>query len=641
MAEAIGATATLLSIIGFSAQAFDGCVKGFILLSTAHKLGRDADILRSMLDWEQYRLEQWAEMVNLQDPAKADVLLDWDLVLKTLQHLEHLLNDASVLKKMYGLALTEEPTEAHAIDDGDEEVEKASSSRFRRLFASSEKYSSSAAAKVIQTKNSPIRKLWWAAVDRDNMQRLVADISHFVQRLHDSLHTSMQVQLQQKMQSLLQQTTDRYSDIPDLEYLRYLARQLRRRPVAVNSQADDVEEAIENELRYRLFYAIHKGKLCEISSLLDRGVNVDAEDHCGWSTLICAADYGQSDAFKYLLDRGADPRHGTIGGRIPLHFAAEGGHLDIMKLLLDRSATDMNSKDNQGQTAFFKAASQGHEEIVMLLLQQSNIDINAFSNDGFSPLLQAIYGKHDNITRRLVARPELDVNRPDTNFGQTPLWMAASGDTEIFKELLKRKDIEVDKPSRFGETALGRAARQSFNDALSLLLNAKANANARDASSETPLMHAAGEGNQTGLDLLFSVSETQIDLVDQNGRTALFLSAEAGHSKCVKSLLAKTPQLEIRDKRGRTALAIAAYNGHKIPAKMFIKAGADLNAQDEKGNTPLALAAINKQDVVVRLLLESGADADVADEDEETPYEKARDQRLEDVMKVFKEALTV
>lgn len=39
MAEAIGAAASLISIIGFSAQVFDGCIKGFVLLSTANSLG--------------------------------------------------------------------------------------------------------------------------------------------------------------------------------------------------------------------------------------------------------------------------------------------------------------------------------------------------------------------------------------------------------------------------------------------------------------------------------------------------------------------------------------------------------------------------------------------------------------------------
>lgn len=50
--EVVGATATLVSIIAFSFQLSCGCVKGFVLRSTADNLGRDADVLHSILDWE-------------------------------------------------------------------------------------------------------------------------------------------------------------------------------------------------------------------------------------------------------------------------------------------------------------------------------------------------------------------------------------------------------------------------------------------------------------------------------------------------------------------------------------------------------------------------------------------------------------
>ena len=629
MAEAIGATATLLSIIGFSAQAFDGCVKGFVLLSTAHNLGRDADILRSMLDWEQYRLEQWSEQVNLQDPTKADMLVDWDLVSKTLQHLDNLLNDTSMLRKMYGLALTEEPSEGQA------DEEKPLNNRFRRLFGSSDRYSSTAAAKVIQAKNTPVRKLWWATVDKENMKRLIADISHFVQRLHDSLSVSVQAEMQQSIQSLLRQATDRYSNVPDLDYLRELAVQMRQSQAADGSGGEDLEEVVEKNYRYSLFYSIRKGELWEVESLLDRGVNVDAEDHVGWSTLIRAADYGQLDVFKLLLKRGAEPRHGTIGDRIPLHFAAEGGHAEMVELLLDQPKVDINFKDQQGQTAVFKAAYQGREEVVSLLLQQKDIDVNAASNDGFTPLLQAIFGDYNKIIRLFLARPELDVNASDTTHNQTPLWMAASGDKGILEELLKRKDIDVNLPGHYGETPLGRAARQSFDEAITLLLDAKADVNASDQSDETPLMHASGEGNLAGVDMLVAHPEIELDLADKKGRTALFRAAEAGQTKCLKSLVAKGPQLEIKDKHGKTALAVAAWEGHKIPAKILIKAGADINTQDEKGNTPLALATENNKEILVRLLLECSADAELGDEDEETPLEKAKDQKLNEIIELF------
>ena len=636
MAEVIGATATFLSIIGFSAQAFDGCVKGFVLLSTAHNLGRDADILRSMLDWELYRLEQWSEQVNLQDPAKADMLVDWDLVSKTLKHLENLLNDANMLKKMYGLELTEEPSEAQT----EEDEEKPLKNRFRRLFGSSDKYSSTAAAKVIQAKNTPVRKLWWATVDKENMKRLIADVSHFVQRLHDSLSASVQSEMQQSIRSLLRQAADRYSNVPDLDYLRGLAIQLRQEKAVDELGAEDLEEVIEEKFRYSLFHAIRKGELWEVESLLDRGVNVDAEDHVGWSTLICAANHGQSAVFKLLLERGAHPRHGTVGNRIPLHFAAEGGHVEIVKQLLNQPKADINFRDKEGQTAFFKAAHEGRKEVIKLLLQQNDIDVNAASKDGFTPLLQALFGGCNNIARMLLARPELDVNTADQNYGQTPLWMAASGDKEIFQEILKRQDLDVNRRSRYGETALGRAARQSYNEVIPLLQDAKADVNASDDSDSTPLIHAAGEGNQAGVELLVANPEIQLDLVDKKGRTALFRAAEAGQTKCVKALISKGTQLEIKDKQGKSALSIAAREGHKIPAKMLIKAGADINTQDEKGNTPLALATENNKEILVRLLLENGADAELGDEDEETPLEKAKDQKLEDIVKLFERMTT-
>ena len=39
MAEAVGAAATFVGIIGFSFQVFDGCIKGVVLLSSARNLG--------------------------------------------------------------------------------------------------------------------------------------------------------------------------------------------------------------------------------------------------------------------------------------------------------------------------------------------------------------------------------------------------------------------------------------------------------------------------------------------------------------------------------------------------------------------------------------------------------------------------
>ncbi|KAG8529896.1 uncharacterized protein KY384_005377 [Bacidia gigantensis] len=639
MAEAIGAAAALVSVVGFSAQVFDGCVKGFVLLSSARNLDRDAETLVSKLDWEQYRLEQWAEGVGLHDPAsRVDALVDWDLAAKTLQQLDKLCNDTASLKSKYGLILEEEPADMKVQKPANKPSKEAS--RFKRLFAQSESRLD-IAGRVIQAKNSPGRRLWWASVDKDNFNCLIADISFFVQRLHDSLNASVQTEMRNSIKEFLREATYRYESVPDLDYLRELAADLRKGRSSNSQDADEIEEQIDLRFRNLLFSSISHGKEDEVRNLLDKGMDADMENHCGWSTLICAADAKQVAISELLLKRGGDPCHETIGGRRPLHFAAENGTLEIVNLLLECPSIDLNYQDHHGETAFFKAASHGHDSVVEEFLKLDCIDINAATTDGFTPLLQANFGNYKRIVQLLLARPELDVNRAENLYHQTPLWMAATENTDILIEHLKRKDIDINARGRFGETPLCRCARTSYNESMQVLLKANADVNLIDEDSCSPLMSAAKASNEHGVELLLKQSGIEWDKQTPKGHDALFLASEAGHTKCVRSLLTKIKSVDNKDRLGRTALAAAASNGHKIPVKMLLKAKADINTQDGKGNTPLALAAEGNHESVVRLLLESGADREVADEDEETPFEKARDKHLDSILQVFKETLTI
>ena len=638
--EAVGAAATLVSIIGFSFQVFDGCVKGFVLLSTAGNLGRDADVFRSMLDWEQFRLEQWAEKVNLQDPSKADMLMDWKLVANTLQHLENLTNDTRLLKDKYNLVLLERApplTEVHTgLDD-----EKASTSRFKRLFGQGEKYSSTTAAKVIQAKNSHAKKLWWAAVDKQSMRHLVDDIAYFIQRLHDLLNTSIQSQMKQSVDTLLHDATQRYQNVPDLEFLREVVAHMKSTPGAPpeDGQTDrDINAEIDQKFRNLLFYSIRKGDVKEVELLLDKGVDVHANDHIGWPPMVRAAEHGQLAIVETLLARGADPLKGTIGNRLPLHFAAEGRHLAVVSLLLKQPSVDPNQKDFAGQTALFKAADKGHHEMVELLLQQKGIDPDAVSDDGVTPLLKTTLGRHQKVVELLLDRADVNPNLRDT-YGQTPLWVGSTRGDEILGMFLERNDIEINGQSRWGKTALYQAIEHGPLSAAKMLLKAGADPNVPTDENRTALSWAAAEGSEESIDLLLDQPSIEIDIPDKLGQTPLLRAADTGHTKCLRMLLDKGANVRHVDNEGRTALSLAAIKGHKVVAKFLLKNNAEINAQDKKGNTPLALAAEKNHDAVVRFLLESGADADLPDEDEETPFEKARDRHMDQIVEVFKEVL--
>ena len=637
--EAVAAASTLVSIIGFSFQIFDGCVKGFVLLSTAGNLGRDADIFRSMLDWEQFRLEQWAEKINLQDPSKADMLMDWKLITDTLQHLENLITNTKLMKEKYNIVLLEKAPPLEKATASEDE-EKASISRFKRLFGQGEKDSSAAAAKVIQAKNTYPRKLWWAAVDKQSMKRLIDDIAHFVQRLHDLLNSSVQSQMKQSVDTLLHDATQRYQNVPDLEFLRELAARLKHTP-SDHDQADtdDINAEIEKKFTNLLFYSIRQGDLKEVELLLDKGVDVHADDNVGWPPMVQAAENGQLAIVETLLARGADPLKGTVGNRLPLHFAAESGHPSIVSLLLKQPSVDPNLKDYTGQTALFKAANNGHHDVVELLLQQKGVEPDAVSQNGFTPLLQAIFGRHQKVVRLLLDRADVNPNQCDTTYNQTPLWMASTAGDDILAMFLERKDIEINGQSRRSETPLYQAIQRKRLAAARMLLAAGANPNIPAHETKTALSWAAAQGSEESLGLLLQQPSIALDTPDKFGQTPLLRAADAGHTKSVRMLLDRGANVKHADDEGRTALSLAAVRGHKVVAKLLLKNGTEMNAQDKKGNTALALAAGKNHDAVVRFLLESGADADLADEDEETPFEKARDRHLDQIVDVFKEVL--
>lgn len=63
--------------------------------------------------------------------------------------------------------------------------------------------------------------------------------------------------------------------------------------------------------------------------LIERGADVNAKDHDGWTPLIKAAQAGHTEMVQLLLDHGADMRAADNDGRTAWMFAAVGGHNDI------------------------------------------------------------------------------------------------------------------------------------------------------------------------------------------------------------------------------------------------------------------------------------------------------------------------
>lgn len=177
---AIGEVASIASFVSLSFQLFDGCIKGFVLLSAAQDLGSRGDVLACQLEWEHYCLHQWARSVGLfKDPPELNVS-NPALIQNTLSNLEQLLTNAAKIKEHYGLVIT--PTE--------EEIREvhAPNRPFGYLLEKTKPQFINDTAKVYARRNSPWKKVKWGAIDSDRLRLLLKDIRYFNKRLLSMLH---------------------------------------------------------------------------------------------------------------------------------------------------------------------------------------------------------------------------------------------------------------------------------------------------------------------------------------------------------------------------------------------------------------------------------------------------------------------
>ena len=201
----VGEAASIVSFISLSIQLFDGCVKGFVLLSAAQALGSRGDVLRCQLEWEHYCLNEWATTVGLfKEPPELNVPYP-PIVQSTLSNLEQLLTDAAKLKNDYGLDVTITDEEIRGILEPKR--------LFGRILDKARPQFVNDTAKVYSRRNNPWKKLKWASVDEENLRLLLKDIRYFNKRLLGLLHNVDQRLKSSEdnaiMRSIVSQTSDK------------------------------------------------------------------------------------------------------------------------------------------------------------------------------------------------------------------------------------------------------------------------------------------------------------------------------------------------------------------------------------------------------------------------------------------------
>lgn len=142
-----------------------------------------------------------------------------------------------------------------------------------------------------------------------------------------------------------------------------------------------------------------------------------------------------------------------------------------------------------------------------------------------------------------------------------PCELLEDGDAESAWLLLTSGQLQPAYRFADGGTLLQRAVHSGRLPVLTLLLDAKANVNAKGAYGYTALHEASCIGHGPVVELLLQ-SGANPDAISLNGSTALLVAARAGHLDVATALLHGKAHPDDGGKRGETPLSIAYAAGH-------------------------------------------------------------------------------
>ena len=293
-----------------------------------------------------------------------------------------------------------------------------------------------------------------------------------------------------------------------------------------------------------LFLAAANGNLDILSYLFEQGGNVNAsssseyadpwslpsefDDYLPiWRTpLIVALTNGHNDAFTFLIDKGADVNLQDHGGYAALHYAVQRRNFDAISCLVDNGA-DVNLFTSSKETPLILACTQSRNMKTINFLLNKGADVNLQNRNGKS----ALHFARSDICYWLIQNLA-DVNMCD-NHNCTPLMQASrKGDVKKVAMLIEN-GAKVDLQDTNGNNALHHAVLNSYDshpytpEICLALLTAKAS-NLCNSQGWTPLLLASKNCIKSVVEILLKHPE----VTKEQRANALEL---LGASLCLKS----------------------------------------------------------------------------------------------------------
>ncbi|MES1911694.1 MAG: hypothetical protein MHM6MM_004089, partial [Cercozoa sp. M6MM] len=171
---------------------------------------------------------------------------------------------------------------------------------------------------------------------------------------------------------------------------------------------------------------------------------------------------------KALLEKGSELEARNHDGYTPLHVAAWQGHTSVVDLLIQHGA-DLNATSHQMQTPLHLATSKGNNAICEMLLL-AGADVNCRDDDGRTPLVLAAQAGNGFLVQRLVDHICVDMELRDHSFGLTALGFAIVNRHFKIARMLLDAECSVRTRDYAGNSPVQLAAKLSNVRLVKLLL---------------------------------------------------------------------------------------------------------------------------------------------------------------------------
>jgi ankyrin repeat protein len=359
---------------------------------------------------------------------------------------------------------------------------------------------------------------------------------------------------------------------------------------------------------------------CLIRILGSASCCMDVEDERYGCPLLAAVAMDRNEAVEMFLESiEVQPEYSNL-------VTAVGGRQ--VQDRLDRRYATRNLTYSKSKDVVGNAIDFYNDRVVARAIASGKFQIDSQNSSASSIVRWAFRNRFETLVKLLLDGDSTLVAGIGAGV-YNPLHIAAEeGHLGMIEVLLEAgADIDAVKNNR---TALFLATSRGNKEAVALLLDRGADANARGGDHSSAILEASSQGNKEIVDLLIEKG-ADVNAIAVEGYTALQKASIKGHKEIVELLIDRGADVNAKGYFYGTGIQAASRNGHKEIVELLLDKGAGIGNALERASryghkevvkllldkgaadigNALQAASFKDHTEIVELLLERGSDVDV------------------------------